>query len=169
MASQLPTALAHSLQVQMNREMAAALIYKQMRADLRLESWYGFHKFFHKAEKEELDHARDFDHFLSERGERPTFSSIEMPAIPFSTQPLDYFQKALALEEQYWEYLNELYQQSEDEDDPDTCKFLYKKIEEQHDSVDGLKHVVQKLKRAGSDPAALLVIDKHVMDIFNDK
>lgn len=169
MASELPTALAHGLQVQMNREMTAAVVYKQMRADLRLEGWYGFHKFFHCQEKEELSHARDFDHFLSERGQRPVYSSVEVPAIPFSTNPIDYFTKALALEEQYWEYLNQLYQESEDEDDPDTCSFLYEKIEDQHDSVDGLKHIVQKLKRAGGDAAALDLVDKKVMDIYTQK
>lgn len=169
MASALPTNLAHALQVQMNREMVAVLVYKQMRADLRLESWYGFHKFFHYQEKEELQHARDFDHYLSERGERPVYSSVEVPAIPFSTVPLDYFKKALALEEQYWEYMNELYQMSEDEDDPDTCDFLYKKITDQHESVDGLKHIVKKLQRAGANEAALLLIDNDVMDIYKQK
>lgn len=169
MASELPTALAHGLQVQMNREMVAMLVYKQMRADLRLEGWYGFHKFMHHQEEDELHHARMFDHFLSERGVRPIYSSVETPAIPYSTVPLDYFKKSLALEEQYWEYLNELYQMSEDEDDPDTCNFLYKMIDEQHDSVDGLKHIVQKLQRAGADNAALLLIDKKVMDIYTQK
>lgn len=169
MASELPTALAHALQVQMNREMVAALVYKQMRADLRLEGWYGFHKFFHAQENDELKHARMFDHFLSERGARPVYSSVELPAIPFSTVPMDYFKKSLALEEQYWEYLNELYQMSEDEDDPDTCYFLYQLIEEQHDGVDGLKHIVQKLQRAGADPAALFLVDKKVMDIYTQK
>ena len=169
MASELPTALAHSLQVQMNREMVAALVYKQMRADLRLEGWYGFHKFFHEMEKDELCHAKLFDHFLSERGVRPVYSSVELPAIPYSTNPIDYFTKSMALEEQYWEYLNELYQQSEDEDDPDTCTFLYDMIEEQHTSVDGLKHIIQKLKRAGADAAALFHIDEKVQEIYSQK
>lgn len=169
MASQLPTALAHALQVQMNREMVAALVYKQMRADLRLEGWYGFHKFMHSQECDELKHASKFDHYLTERGERSVFSTVVIPAIPFSTVPMDYFQKALALEEQYWEYINELYKMSEEEEDPDTCQFLYYFIEEQHDSVDGLKHIVQKLKKAGADPAALFIVDKKVQEIYTQK
>ncbi len=169
MASELPTELASMLQMQMNREMVAALIYKQMRADLRLEGWYGFHKFMHSQEDDELKHARKFDHYLSERGVRPVYSTVNVPAIPFSTVPLDYFTKALALEEQYWEYINDIYQKSEEEEDPDTCQFLYYFIEEQHDSVDGLKHIIQHLKRAGSDQAALNQVDKKVQDIYTQK
>lgn len=169
MASELPTELANALMVQMNREMVAALVYKQMRADLRLEGWYGFHKFMHSQEDDELKHARKFDHYLSERKVRPVFSSVVVPAIPFSTVPMDYFQKALALEEQYWEYINELYRLSEEQEDPDTCQFLYYFIQEQHDSVDGLNHIIQKLKRAGADQAALMQVDKKVQDIYTQK
>lgn len=169
MAYKLPTNLAHALQVQMNREFSAMVIYAQMRSDLRLEGWYGFHKFMHSQEEDELKHANKFSHYLTERGERPVISTVEVPAIPYSTVPMDYFKKALALEEQYWDYINELYQLSEDEEDPDTCQFLYYFIEEQHDSVDGLNHIVQRLKLAGADPAALMIVDKKVMDIYTQK
>ena len=169
-ASDLDSRLASALQTQMNRELFASLTYKQMRADLRLAGWYGFHKFMHSQENDELKHARCFDHFLSERGVRPVFTTVQPQPILYSPEnPLYYFEAALELEENFWSYLNDIYQMSEDVDDPDTCTLLYKFIDEQHDSVDGLKHIVQKLKRAGTDQAALLIIDKKVQEIYESK
>lgn len=168
--TQLSSRLQTALQTQMKREIVAALVYKQMRCDLRLASWWGFHKFMHASEDEEFGHARDFDHYLTERGVRPVYDQIQIPNIPFTPDaPIQYFEAALKLENLYWEYLNELYQLSEDEDDPDTCDFLYKKITDQHDSVDGLNHIIQKMKRAGTDIAALQALDDEVKDIAKKK
>lgn len=169
MSVALPSTLQEMLQVQMNREMFAALTYKQMRCDLRLAGWYGFHKFFHESEKEELGHARDFDHYLTDRGIRPVYTSIPLLDIPYNPEkPLEYFKKALTLEQQYWEYMNELYEKSEEEDDPDTCTFAYDKIEEQHKSVAVLTTIVQKLTRAGSDISALQDLDNRILKIAEE-
>jgi ferritin len=165
----LDSRMADALQVQMNREMVAALVYKQMRCDFRLQEWYGFHKFMHKSEKEELGHARDFDHYLTERNVRPVYNNIQIPPILFSTVPLDYFNAALKLEELYWRYMEELYQLSEDCEDPDTCNFLYEKVEQQHESVAELNNIIKKLQRAGTDMAALQDLDKRILDIVEEK
>lgn len=167
---QLDSRLASSLAVQMNREMVAAVTYKQMRTDLRLAGWYGFHKVMHESEKEELQHARDFDHFLTERGIRPVYTTIQPEPILYAPDnPLYYFQTALDLEELFWSRINDLYQMSEDLDDPDTCKFLYKKIGDQHESVDGLNQLIIKMKRAEGNIAAMQMLDKKALDIISER
>lgn len=170
MATELDSRMANALQTQMNREMVAALTYKQMRTDLRLASWYGFHKFMHESEKEELDHARDFDHFLTERGVRPVYSTIQPAPVLYSPEkPIVYFETALNMEKLFWEYMNELYQMSEDIDDPDVCLFLYKKIDSQHESVDSLVNILTKMRRAGDNIAALQELDDKVLKIAKQR
>lgn len=170
MAVELDSRLSNALQVQMNRELVAALTYKQMRNDLRLASWYGFHKFFHEQEKEELDHARDFDHFLTERSVRPIITNIQPQPVLYSPEnPMYYFETALDLEKLYWVYIEDLYQLSEDLDDPDTCRMLYEKVEAQHDSVEELVNIVSKMKRAGMNIAAMQDLDKHILKIASQR
>ena len=156
----LPKVLQDALMVQMNRELVAKLLYKQSRYDMRMQGWQGFHKFFRKQEDEEDGHSVRFSHYLDERGVRPVISNVVLPSLPFSENPKDYFDKALALEKQYTEYINELYKIAEDEDDYDTCYFLDWFVKEQHDSVDDFTKIVKKFERAGNDNAALLELDE---------
>lgn len=170
MSVALDSRLASALAVQMNRELVAAVTYKQMRIDLRLASWYGFHKFMHESEKEELGHARDFDHYLTERGVRPVVTTIQPGPILYAPDnPLYYFNAALDLERLFWTYIEDLYQLSEDMDDPDTCKFLYKKVDDQHESVDSLVNIVTKMKRAEGNIAAMQDLDDKVLKIASQR
>lgn len=164
MAVQLSGRLVVALTVQMNREMAAALVYRQMRCDFKLQSWDGFRKFMCKSEEEELEHAKKFDHYLTERNVRAEYGTIQLPPIPVYSTPLEYFERALDLERLYWTYVEELYNLAEEEKDPDTCKFLYFYIQAQHDSVDELINITTKMKRAGQDIAALQDIDEQMAE-----
>lgn len=156
----LPKVIQDALMVQMNREIVAKLVYKQMRHDMRLLGWHGFHKFFHEQEEEEDGHSTRFAKFMDERGVRPILSNVTLPSIPLSETPKDYFDKALALEKQYTEYINDIYKTAEDEDDYDTCYFLDWFVKEQHDSVDEFTKIVKMFERAGNDNAALLELDE---------
>lgn len=170
MAVELDSRLANALQVQMNREVMAALTYKQMRTDMRLSSWYGFHKIMHEAEDEEWQHARNIDHFLTERGVRPTYTTAQpQPVLYTPENPLYYFEQAMDLEKRFWVYIEDLYQLSEDLDDPDTCKFLYKMIDDQHESVDSLTILITKIKRAGMNIAALMEVDEHACKLAKQR
>ena len=164
MAVQLSGRLVVALTVQMNREMAAALVYRQMRCDFKLQSWDGFSKFMCKSEEEELGHANGFDHYLTERNVRAEYGTIQLPTIPVYSTPLEYFERALDLEKLYWVYIEELYALSEEEKDPDTCRFLYQYIQTQHESVDELVNITTQMRRAGMDVAALQHIDEKMAE-----
>lgn len=161
MSVELDSRLAGALQVQMNRELVAALTYKQMRDDMQLSAWHGFHKFFSEQTEEELGHAHDFEKYLADRNVRPMISTIQIGTVLYSPEnPLYYFETALDLEKLYWTYIEDLYQMSEDLDDPDTCKMLYEKVQAQHDSVAELVDIVTRMKRAGMNIAAMQEIDR---------
>lgn len=161
MAVELDSRLANALQVQMNREMVAALTYKQMRNDLKLAAWFGFEDFFAGQEAEEIGHSQDFADFLAERNVRPMYTNIQPQPVLYSPEnPLYYFETALDLEKLFWTYIEELYQLSEDLDDPDTCRMLYIKIKTQHESVDEFVALVNKVKRAGMNIAAMQELDR---------
>lgn len=157
--------VANALQVQMGREVVAALIYKQLAYDFCLQGWQGFEKWALANEREELQHSCDFGYFLIERNVRPYYENAQLPPVLFMTQPADAFEYALNLEKQYWGYIEDLYQLAADADDPDTVAFLKKKVEQQHESVAQLTTIVQKLKRAMGDMAATQDLDNHILEI----
>ena len=163
MPVELDGRMASALQVQMGREILAALTYKQRAYDFALQGWLGFEKWALGQEKEELQHSCDFGYYLVERGVRPYYSTIQLPPLLLEP-PTVVFEGALALERLYWQYIEELYSMSVDLDDPDTCRLLKKKVEQQHESVAQLTTIVQKLKRADS-MAALQDIDNHILEI----
>lgn len=164
MPVELDGRVASALQVQMGREMVAALTYKQFGYDFELQGWLGFSKYFFKEEKEELGHSCDFGKFLIERNIRPVVSNVQLPPILLLSQPLEVFHTALGLEKLFWGYIEELYNLAEDADDPDACSFLRKYIQVQHDSVAEYTTLCGQLSRAIGDIAALQMIDKRMLE-----
>lgn len=165
MAVELDGRIVSAMQLQMAREMAAAMTYKQLAFDFALQGWQGFEKWALREEKEELTHACDFGYFLVERNVRPILNNVQLPPILISENPGDAFDAALRLEKLYWTYIEELYALAEDADDPDSCIMLRKKIEQQHESVAALVTITGKMHRAMGDAAALLQLDEHILEI----
>lgn len=164
MPVELDGRVASALQVQMGRELVAALTYKQFSYDFELMGWLGFAKFFSKEEQEELGHSCDFGKFLLDRNIRPTISTVQLPPLLLLTQPYEVFHAALGLEKLFWQYIEDLYNLAEDADDPDACIFLRKYIQVQHDSVAEYTTLCTKLARATGDIAALQSLDKHMLE-----
>lgn len=158
--------LQSALQIQLGRELAAALTYKQYAFDFALQGWQGFEKWAIAQEKEELGHACDFGTFLIGRNVRATVPAmLQLPPLLLLERPLDVFELALNLEKSFWGYIEEIYSLATDVDDYDTCAFLKVKIEQQHESVAQLTTIVTKMRRADGDSAAMQILDKHILEI----
>lgn len=157
--AKLSQTLADALQEQMNAEMAAFLVYRQVRNNLH-NFWRGAHKYFHAASEDEEKHANKIAHYLLDRGVMPVYTAIPVTNVPAGVEMLPSFELALALERAYTEKINTLYFLAEEEEDPATCVFLHKFVSDQVASEKDLNEIIGMLRRAGGDDAALLIVDK---------
>jgi ferritin len=77
-----------------------------------------------RAADEEQAHADLIGHYIVDRGEAPTFASIEPVVPPSGDDLLPYFEAALAREQATTESLKELYFLAEKMGDEQTCSFI---------------------------------------------
>jgi ferritin len=150
-----------ALNRQINKELFAAYLYLSMCAHFETRSLNGFARWMRAQAREELDHAmRIFDH-LNERGARVELWALDEPGRDFGG-PAEVFQQALDHEKAVTEMIHRLYDMAMEKHDHATQLLLEWFITEQVEEEDSVGTVVDQLRMAGDNQAAILMLDREL-------
>ena len=146
---------------QINRELYAAYLYLAISAEFDHRSLDGFAAWMRAQAREEMDHAmRLVDHVL-ERGASVELDTIEKPDADFDT-PLEAFEASLEHEERVTEWIHELYDLAVEHHDHPAQLVLEWFVTEQVEEEDSVGTVVEQLRMAGENQAAILMLDREL-------
>ena len=151
--------MQNALNEQINREFYAFYLYLSMAAHFDAQNLTGFAHWMYVQSEEERGHAMRIFHFVTERGGQVKLQPIEAPPAMFDA-PLSVFEQALEHERMVTGRINALYEQAIQEQDYATRVHLQWFVTEQVEEEDILTEIVDKLKLAGDNKSALLLLDR---------
>jgi ferritin len=146
---------------QIKHELYAAYLYLSMAGSFEVANLTGFAHWMRQQSREELEHALKVFDFLLDRGEHPELRSIEAPPYAFRS-PLDTFEQALEHEKEVTGRINALYELAVREGDLPAQVMLHWFVSEQVEEEKSATEIVERLRMAGEDSAALLLLDSEL-------
>jgi ferritin len=146
---------------QINREFFAAYLYLAMAAHFDVEALNGFARWMRLQAQEELGHALRLYDYLLERGARVELQAIKAPPLKFGS-PLSIAEQALEHERQVSKSINSIYALAHKEGDYATQVQLQWFVTEQVEEENSAETMVERLRMAGDNRAALLILDREV-------
>lgn len=154
-------AVKDSINEQIKHELHSAYLYLSMVGYFESANLKGFAHWMRLQSQEELEHAMKFFNFLLERGEKPVLQTIDQPRDEFHS-PLDVFEQALGHEREITALIHKLYALSVEEKDYPAQLLLQWFVNEQVEEEQNASAVVESLRMAGEDGAALLLLDREL-------
>ncbi|HEX2090836.1 MAG TPA: ferritin [Longimicrobiaceae bacterium] len=146
---------------QINREFYAAYLYLGMAAHFEAEALEGFARWMRLQAKEEQGHAMRLFDYLLNRGARVELGAIEAPPPSFGS-PLSIAEQALEHERKVSEQINRIYALAAECGDFATQVQLQWFLTEQVEEENTGERMVERLRMAGDNRAALLILDREV-------
>ena len=143
---------------QLNAELYSAYLYLSMSAYFESINLKGFSNWMRCQAQEEMVHAMKFYGFVNDRSGRVVLSAIEGPPVKWES-PLSAFEDAYKHEQKVTGLINGLVDLALKEKDHAAGTFLQWFVTEQVEEEASADGVVQKLKLAGGQGAALFMID----------
>ncbi|HUE96142.1 MAG TPA: ferritin [Longimicrobiaceae bacterium] len=153
--------VSRAINEQINREFYAAYLYLAMSAHFEAEALEGFAHWMRLQAQEELGHATRLFDYLLERGARVELGAIEAPPTSFGS-PLAIAEQALAHERKVSEQINGIYALAAERGDYATQVHLQWFLTEQVEEENSGETMVERLRMAGENRAALLILDREV-------
>lgn len=153
--------LNHALNEQIKHELDSAYLYLSMASYCESINLDGFSGWMKSQSTEEYEHAMKFYDFLHERGADVELLPIEKPPESFGS-PLELFEKALENEQRVTKLIHKLYETALDEKDYPAQVMLHWFIQEQVEEEDMVNKIIERLKLAGDQGAALLMMDRQL-------
>lgn len=145
---------------QIGVEYSNCVAYWALEWAMLEQAFSGFARWMHEAASDERHHAKKIAYYLIDRGKQPPIEVADnKPAIPYGSSPQDIFNAAYELERKTTAAIEALVTQAEDDEDPETWDFLAWYVDEQVDSEKELMKILKRLKKAGTDYAALMHLD----------
>src|ERR671913_1816489 len=146
---------------QIKHEFYSAYLYLSMAGSFEVANLPGFSHWMREQSDEEREHAMKLFDFLLDRGEHVQLQPIDQPPYAFRS-PLDTFEQALEHEKEITSKIHKLYELAVQESDYPTQILLSWFVEEQVEEEKAATEVVERLRLAGEDGAALLLLDKEL-------
>ena len=146
---------------QVGREFYAAYLYLSMSGYFDAANLPGFARWMRRQYEEETQHALKLFDSLLDRGDHVQLAPIDPPPSSFRS-PLDAFEQALEHEKQVTAHIHELYDLALQEKDYPSKVLLDWFVQEQVEEEKSASEIVERLKMAGEDGAALLMLDKEL-------
>ncbi|MGB6067498.1 MAG: ferritin [Desulfomonilaceae bacterium] len=143
---------------QLNAELYSAYLYLSMSAYFEAINLKGFANWMRCQAQEEMVHVMKFYNFINDRGGRVVLSPVEGPPAKWDS-PLSAFEDAYLHEQKITGLINNLVDLALLEKDHAAGTFLQWFVTEQVEEEASADAVVQKLKLAGTQGAALFMID----------
>jgi ferritin len=156
-------AVREAMEAQVGHEFHAAYLYLSMAGSFEAANFPGFAHWMREQAKEEVEHAMKFFDFLIERGESVQLPAIDAPQSSFRS-PLDAFEQSLEHEKKVTAQINEIYAHAVRENDYPAVVLLNWFVEEQVEEEASASQAVERLRMAGDDPTALLMLDSEMKD-----
>lgn len=144
---------------QINEEFYSAYLYLSMNAYFEGLSLLGFANWMKIQTQEEMAHGMGMFDFLHARDGKVVLEQINKPVNEWSS-PLEVFEAVLAHEQFVTSKIYEIMDVAEAEKDRAAMQFLQWYIKEQVEEEDTANEILTKLRLIGSDPNALLLLDK---------
>ncbi len=154
-------AVSDAMGEQIRYEFYAAYLYLSMAGSFETANLSGFAHWMRAQAREEQEHALKFFDFLLDRGEEVRLRSIEEPPYAFRS-PLDTFEQALEHEKQVTSLIHDLYDLAVRENDYPAQVFLNWFVSEQVEEEKSATEIVERLRMAGEDGPALLLLDREM-------
>lgn len=152
-------AVQEAVNEQIKHELASAYVYLSMSAHFEAENLPGFAKWMRVQAQEELGHALRLFDYVNHRGGRVVLHAIDQPPHQFST-PLSIFEHALEHELKVTQLIEQLYEKAVEHKDYATQVEVQWFISEQVEEEDSASLIVDQLRMAGDNRAALLMLDR---------
>ncbi len=150
--------LEEELNKQLNSELYSAYLYLSMAAYFDSMNLRGFASWMKVQAKEELEHAMKIYEYINDRGGRVKLDAIKAPPTQWSSVS-EAIEHALRHEESVTESIGRLYRLAKELGDEATEVFLHWFINEQVEEEALFSDLLNKVKAAGEDPRALLMLD----------
>ncbi len=152
-------AVREAMEEQIGHEFSAAYLYLSMSGPFEAANLTGFARWMRAQAAEEQVHALKFFDFLLDRGETVRLPAVEEPPHTFGS-PLDTFERALEHEKRVTSHIHDLYDLAVSERDYPAQVLLNWFVSEQVEEEKSATEIVERLRMAGEDTAALLMLDK---------
>jgi ferritin len=146
---------------QIKHEFYSAYLYLSMAGSFEVANLTGFAHWMREQAREEMEHAVKFFDFLLDRGEQVRLQAIEAPPYAFRS-PLDTFEQALEHEKEVTSLIHGLYELAVRENDYPAQVLLNWFVTEQVEEEKSATEIVERLRMAGEDGAALLILDREI-------
>ena len=154
----LSQAVQDAINDQIHHEFHSAYVYLSMSAYLEAANFTGFAKWMRIQSREEVMHAMKLFDYVNDRNGRVTLKTLEQPTAEWKSV-LDVFEQALKHEQKVTAMIHSLYTLATKESDYATQVALTWFINEQVEEEATATSVVDRLKIANNDGAALLILD----------
>lgn len=151
--------LQNAMNDQIRKEFYSSYLYLAMSAHFEAANLPGFARWMKSQSDEETEHGMKFFEFINDRGGRVKLQAIDQPPVDFGT-PLEIFQVVVNHEEQVTASIHKLYALAVAENDYPTQVMLHWFIDEQVEEEKNANSIVEMLKMAGDQGAALLMADR---------
>ncbi len=153
--------LRSAINEQIRNEYYSSYLYLSMSAYCESMNFSGFASWLRKQSEEELTHAMRLFDFLLDRDGRVVLDTIDQPPSEFGSLQ-DVFQEVLDHEKEVTTMINKLYELSLSENDHAASVELHWFIQEQVEEEKSASDVVESLKLAGDNSAAILILDQRL-------
>lgn len=151
----------NAINVQIRNEYYSSYLYLSMSAYCESKNFPGFASWLRRQSDEELQHAMRLYDYLLDRDSRVILEAIDQPPSEFGTL-LEMFEEVLEHEKEVTTMIHKLYELAVSNNDHATSVILQWFIEEQVEEEKSATDMVEQLKMAGKNSAALLMLDREV-------
>jgi ferritin len=157
----LSKSMQDAINEQIKNELYSAYLYLSMSAHFEAANLPGFANWMRVQSQEETLHAMIFFDYVNERGGRVVLQAIDQPPVEFGS-PLSIAQQVLEHEQKVTGLIHQLYALALKENDyPSQIKlqwFVTEQVEEEKHADE----IIQRLKMAGDNLNALLMLDREL-------
>ena len=154
-------AVQDAVSEQIGKEFYAAYLYLAISAHFDRASLLGFSRWMRLQAQEELSHAMRLFDFMNSSGTVVRLGPIDEPPTEFG-KPLPVFEAALAHEREVSDLIHRLYDLAVQKHDHATQLELQWFITEQMEEEKLMGTVVEQIRMAGENQAALLMLDREL-------
>lgn len=157
----MPEDLATAFNDQITMELGSSVAYLQMSAYFEGENLSGMAAWMRAQANEEMDHAHRFMQFVLDRGNPVLLGAIEAPVSDFDSVE-QVFSTSLQQEQAVTGAIHDLYRLATDNGDLASYPFLQSFIEEQNEEEATVETILQRVRIAGGESSALLLLDSQL-------
>ena len=161
MQTAMKDAVREAINEQIKHELYSAHLYLSMAGFFEVANLPGFSHWMRQQSEEERQHAMKFFDFLLDRGEHVELQAIDQPPYAFSS-PLDAFEQTLEHEKEITSRIHDLFETSVEEKDYPAQVLLNWFVTEQVEEEKSATDILERLRMAGEDSAALLLLDSNL-------